>query len=198
MNTIELFLLRLGASFSVAKFFPFLVLVLIGISLSLLFFRLPLLKFMPKLLKLIPILCLTFAPATIYFIYYPIYEGDIYDLSETPKHKVALNIDSELVVFALPGCKYCTASAQLMNNIQPYLSCKIGFWILGSDSSDVKTYKKLLNKNIHCELGPERDDILELTKGQFPTFFMIKNHQIQKVWHNNGFGVSALGQLDEN
>lgn len=197
MNTFELFLLNLGASFTFAKFLPFGALVSVGILLSWLFFRLPLLKLMPRILKAFTSLLVVLALPTLYFLFFPIYQGDVFEMGYSPSSKMKFDFTEELIVVALPGCKFCAASTQSMKEVKPYLTCNIRYWVLGSDTLDIKAYKNMLGNDIACEMAPRQNEVLPITKGSFPTYLWIKNKKLVKAWHNDGFGIKAFSEISK-
>lgn len=197
MNTFEFLLLKLGASFTVAKFLPFLALIVAGIFFSWVLFRLPLLQFFPRFLKRICALILIISLPALYFVFYPIYQGDVFEMGYAPSTKMKFNFQEELVVVALPGCKFCAASTESMKEVKPYLTCNIRYWVLGSDTLDVLAYKKLLRKDMACEFAPKQKELLPITRGSFPTYLWIKNKKLVKAWHNDGFGIKALSEISK-
>lgn len=135
-------------------------------------------------------------PVLIYFAINPIYQGDLADLSYHPKTSMSLGDAKKLVVIALPGCKYCSESTQHMKGISSYTNVPIEYWVLGSDSADLKTYNALVGSSIRCRLKPNLSEVLPITEGSFPTYVLIDQGKIKKAWHNDAFGVRALNELN--
>lgn len=196
MNSIETFLLSLGLSFGIAKFLPYFLLGMLGWFLARFIHRRVKAKTTKRWLLGLLFIATFIQPVLIYFAIYPIYQGDLVDLSYNPKSKLSLGQSKQLVVIALPGCKYCSESTQLMKGIKPYAKVPIEYWVLGSDSSDLNSYQALLGSQINCELKPNLSEVLPITEGSFPTYVLIEHGKITKAWHNDAFGVRALNELN--
>jgi len=196
MNSIETFLLSLGLSFGIAKFLPYFLLGMLGWFLARFIHRRVKAKTTKRWLLGLLFIATFIQPVLIYFAIYPIYQGDLVDLSYNPKSKLRLSQSKHLVVIALPGCKYCSESTQLMKGIKPYAKVPIEYWVLGSDSSDLNSYQALVGSQINCELKPNLSEVLPITEGSFPTYVLIKYGKIIKAWHNDAFGVRALNELN--
>ena len=196
MNSIETFLLSLGLSFGIAKFLPYFLLGMLGWFLARFIHRRVKAKTTKRWLLGLLFIATFIQPVLIYFSIYPIYQGDLVDLSYNPKSKLRLSQSKHLVVIALPGCNYCSESTQLMKGIKPYAKVPIEYWVLGSDSSDLNSYQALVGSQINCELKPNLSEVLPITEGSFPTYVLIKYGKIIKAWHNDAFGVRALNELN--
>ena len=195
MNSIEIFLLNLGLPFMVAKFLPYFLLTICGWFLGRQVYRKMLSKTNNRVLLALIFIGFFIQPVLIYFVFSPIYQGDIFDLSYHPKTTSKLYQKQTLAVIALPGCKFCSESTQHMRSIEPYTNTPIEYWVLGSDSLDLKAYQELVGKKIKCRLKSDLKEVLPLTEGSFPTYLLIEKGVIQKAWHNDSFGVRALNEL---
>jgi thioredoxin-related protein len=193
MNTLEYFFKDLGFSFALAQMVPYLLMVGIGGILGGLILKYSTLHGW----KLWTVVVLVLVhPFTIYFALFPIYQGDLIDLSYTPKTTFKVSQSKKMVVIALPGCKYCAESTQQMKGIQTYTEVPIEYWVLGADTTDLKMYQALVGNQIKCTLKPNLSEVLPITQGSFPTFVLIDHGKIIKAWHNDTFGVRALSALN--
>ena len=196
MNTIEIFFLSLGFSFASAKFIPYIILILLGWFLARFIHRRVKANTSKRWLLALLFIGTFIQPVLIYFALNPIYQGDLVDLSYKPKTSMRLSQSKKLVVIALPGCKYCSESTQHMKGIKPYTKVPIEYWVLGSDSSDLKTYQALVGNKINCQLKSNLTEVIPITEGSFPTYVLIEHGKITKAWHNDAFGVRALNELN--
>ncbi|MFM7594848.1 MAG: hypothetical protein ACKO4Y_01585 [Flavobacteriales bacterium] len=196
MNSIEVFFLNIGCSFTIAKFLPYFLLCIIGWFLARFIHRRVQTKTHKRWLLAMLFIGTFIQPVLIYFAINPIYQGDLADLSYHPKTSMSFGDAKKLVVIALPGCKYCSESTQHMKGISSYTNVPIEYWVLGSDSADLKTYNALVGSSIRCRLKPNLSEVLPITKGSFPTYVLIDRGKIKKAWHNDAFGVRALNELN--
>ena len=196
MNWFELFFLKLGFSFAFAKFLPYLFLLFIGFFLAKWLLKLLKPKISKNWLQGLFFVSTFIQPFLFYFFFYPIYQGDLIEMSYKPSGVISPLPKEALVIIALPGCSFCSQSTQTMRSIRPFLCTKVIYWVLGSDESNLKAYQQLVGRGIHCELKPNIQEIIPLTQGSFPTYLQIKNGKIIKAWHNDTFGIKALEEMD--
>lgn len=195
MNALELLLLKLGGSFLLAKFVPYFLLLLLGVGFAWVVFRKLQRMNAKKWLNLSIVFLLALMPFSLYFAAFPIFQGDLLSMGYSPKSSLKFPFETGLVVVALPGCKYCSESTKLMNQIHEKLPGKTQYWVLGTDSLDVLAYDNLLTKDVFCRSALNQKELLPITEGSFPTFLWIKNQRIVKAWHNNEFGVRAMHEI---
>jgi hypothetical protein len=195
MNALELILLKGGGSFLFAKFLPYFLLLLLGVVFGWVVFRKLQRMNAKKWLNLSIVVLLALLPFSLYFAAFPMYQGDVMSMGYSPKSSMKFPFESGVVVVALPGCKYCSESTKLMNQIHLKLPGKTQYWVLGTDSLDVLAYDKLLSQDIFCRSALNQKELLPVTEGSFPTFLWIKNYRIEKAWHNNDFGVWAMQEI---
>jgi hypothetical protein len=193
MNSLENIFLNFGLSWTMAKALPYILALLIGTLLSVLFFRKKNKRL--KMLFRLPISVIFFAA---YFIFHPIYEGDFSNHSYKPKSGTLAELkNDEFVVVAIPGCMYCMESIEKLNKLKernPDL--KIRFLVLSSDDKDLKYYREIAAPSISVTKAKETKRFLEISKGGFPTFLSVKGGKIMKVWSNDSFGVLALDEVE--
>ena len=196
MNSVELLLLNLGFSFTMAKFIPYVLLLLLGWFLGRFVYRKIQQKTPKRWLQALVFIGFFIQPVLIYFALFPVYQGDLFDLSYHPTTKLTLKNRRTMVVIALPGCKYCSESTVQMRAIQPYVKSHIEYWVLGSDAMDLKSFQGMVGPHIKVRLIPDIKSVLPLTEGSFPTYLLIEKGKISKAWHNDSFGIRALETLD--
>ena len=107
MNKIETFFLDFGLSWSMSKMLPYVICVLLGLCLVLLFRRI---AFRNRWLNRISSFILVVLPFSIYFALYPIYQGDFTNQGFKPKSKIQFPSSKTLTVVVLPDCPYCYQS----------------------------------------------------------------------------------------
>lgn len=179
-----------------AKFIPYVILLVLGWLLGWFVYRKIQQKTPKRWLQALVFIGFFIQPVIGYFVIFPIYQGDLMDLSYHPKTKLLLPQQKSLIVVALPGCKFCSESTQFMKSVRPFAKTPIKYWVLGSDSTDLKTYQGLVEKGITCALQPNLTEVLPITEGSFPTYLLIEKGKIIKAWHNDTFGVRALQALN--
>lgn len=135
----------------------------------------------------------TLIPAILYFAIFPIYEGDIYEMSRESNSTIKFPENKSLTVVALPNCPYCVQSIELLNKLVKYKSNEVSvqYWILGSAIDDSLKYRRLLDKNIQIKRISMDTSILYLTEGAYPTFVLSEQGKAICAWDNNGFGIRA-------
>ena len=180
MNSVELLLLNLGFSFTMAKFIPYVLLLLLGWFLGRFVYRKIQQKTPKRWLQALVFIGFFIQPVLVYFVIFPIYQGDLVDLSYHPKTKLKLPQQKNLIVVALPGCKFCSESTQVMKSIQLHVKTPIQYWVLVSDSTDLTdltTYQSLVGKDISCTLQTNLTEVLQIAEGSFPTYLLIEKEK---------------------
>ena len=194
MNTFELKLLNIGLSWSTSKFIPFLLSLLLGVFVYYIF-RTKKIKF--KGLNYLKNFLLIFLPFSIYFAFYPIYEGDIYNLGVSNDTKYNFPLKKTLNIFVLPECPFCLETIptiKLLQKRNPKM--KINYIIMST--KNIRPYGialKIPNKcRIHFETDAAKSG--QITHGSFPCFVLTKNKKIVKVWRTEHFGTKALDEIE--
>ena len=197
MNSIELFFLNLGLSWTLAKLLPYLIAVLIGLLLSYLSWK--------KLAKTHGAIRLSLAIALLagpfggYFVYSPIYQGDF---SNDAKVSVLTNDLSELkgkelIVLALPGCPFCAQSmAKSAKLIERNPQLKVTYIVTRADKDALDWYKGKAQNGIIVQPAVNDEAVSHLAKGKFPTFAVVSGNSI-RTWSNDGFGVVAIDEIEK-
>jgi hypothetical protein len=193
MNTLEIFLSDLGFSFTLARMLPYLAMVGIGGVLAGLILKYS--KMNGWKLWTVVLLVLVH-PFTIYFALFPIYQGDLMDLSYTQSSKVIFPESKTLIVVALPGCQYCVESTQQMKYIRKHTDIQMAYWVISNDQSDLKFFSNRVGRGVLCQFATDIPGVMRLTQGSFPTYLLVENGKLIKAWHNDTFGVRAIADLD--
>jgi hypothetical protein len=195
MNSIETYFLDFGLSWSLSKALPYFLAILLGLILALLLKKI---RFNKKSIKWAISLFGLLLPFSIYFAFYPIYEGDFSNQGIKPKSQIQFPSSKTLTVVVLPDCPYCHQSIPIINKIKtrnPKMT--INYWVVASDSLPAKT--RILSK-IPSEFRVfQQHDVVEisqLTLGTFPCFVLSDKKKVNKVWNNNQFGVQAIDEIE--
>ena len=195
MNNIETYFLDFGLSWSISKALPYIIALLIGLFLLLLFSKIHFKKKWPK--RIISII-VSFIPVSVYFAIYPIYEGDFSNQGIKSNSQIIFPASKSLTVVVLPDCPYCYQSISLINKLKSRnLNMSINYWVVSSDTLPPKT--GILSKIPAHYHSYQRHDITEMSQlvlGTFPCFVLSDKGKVQKVWNNNQFGVRALDEIE--
>ena len=115
MKNIEYFLLDTGTSWTFSKLIPYFIFVFFGGILS---YILRNKKIKINWLNQVKNVVLVFIPVSIYFAFYPIYEGDIFNLGLKTKSTIALNSEKTLSIVVLPDCPFCLETIPLVKKLK--------------------------------------------------------------------------------
>ena len=196
MNSIELFFLNLGLSWTLAKIIPYALAVLIGF----IFARIAnnrLVKMKGWMRTSISVV-LFVLPFIAYFAYSPIYQGDF----SNNAREAVLSSDlqelegKQLIVLALPGCPFCKQSmGKAAKLIERNPGLKVTYVVTKADKDALTWYREIAVKGI--DIVPAKNDkaISSLAKGKFPTFVVANGNKL-RVWSNDGFGVLAIDEIE--
>jgi thiol-disulfide isomerase/thioredoxin len=192
-NSFETFLLDLGFTWTLAKYFPYLLAIFIGW----LFFRW-LKKIRMNNWILYPLMALVFcSPFVTYFFFYPIYQPDIFNKGYLPK--TLLNERPQgttLAVVVLPGCPYCMQTTEVMNRLaKQNKNLRIAYYMVSEDPSAKQTLRKQLDKRIAIRYTKDATLWMLAAEGVFPSYLLFDHKQLKRAWHNTTFGVLALDEL---
>ena len=218
MNSVELFFLDLGCSWTFSKLFPYLFSILVGIILVL-FYK----KFFSSRLKNIlrtyflyrkKIIILSFnffiqliliiIPFILYFAYSPIYKGDFSNnLVEILKSETEKELGSDkLFVLSIPGCPHCFNTIDKMMKIKSRIpNIQIEYVVCSKDPETLMPYKdkipniKSVGDLIKVTLAKNPQSISRLASGRFPSFVLVQKNKIFK-WSNDNFGVCAVDYVE--
>ncbi|MBM3185900.1 MAG: hypothetical protein FJZ67_06335 [Bacteroidetes bacterium] len=195
MNWIETHFLDIGLSWSSSKALPYFLSILLGLILV---FLIKKIRFNKNWIKWAISLFVLLLPFSVYFAFYPIYEGDFSNLGVIPNSKIKFPTQKALTVVVLPDCPYCHQAIPLIDKIKsrnPKMT--INYWVVTSDSLPPKT--GILSKISSDYQVCQRLDVVEISQlvlGTFPCFILSENNKAIKVWNNNQFGVRALDEME--
>lgn len=196
MNSIEVFLLDSGFSWTASKVAPYAIMVLLGLLLSYLLLKRIKIRF--KLVKWLVALILFVAPFFIYFTISPIYEGDFSNNSVVESNELFPEINGQkLVVLSIPNCPFCHEAIGRLKKIKERVpKTQIEFIVCSSDSSTMDWYKEVGEGLITFRLAEDIESMSLLAEGHYPTFVFVNGTSRLKKWSNDNFGVNALDEIE--
>ena len=191
---MEEFFLNLGLSYTCSKILPFILMIILGILLAIFIHKI----FYKKVWKIVLPILAFFAPAAIYFILHPIYQGDLNDSSRSVKKEVAAELNPKtLYVISLPGCPWCKLSIKDMEKLQernPNL--KVSYVVVSNDENHLAFYKEEIPKTFTLELAKEPRQLSQVARGEYPTFAIVDGNEIL-AWSNSEFGSYAWDKINK-
>jgi len=192
-NFFEDFLLNLGFSWTLAKYLPYVICLLLG----LLLFRIWVKVVFRWWLKILVLTVVCSLPFGLYFFFYPIYQPDIYNTAYIPKIlPEKLPSKTTLAVVVLPGCPYCAQTTSEMNRLaQQNKKLQIVYYFISDDPESVRIFRKNLDRRIGIQSGIDATRWMLAAEGVFPSYLLFDNKQLKRAWHNTSFGVRALDEL---
>jgi hypothetical protein len=192
-NFFEDFLLNLGFSWTLAKYLPYVICLLLG----LLLFRIWVKVVFRWWLKILVLTVVCSLPFGLYFFFYPIYQPDIYNTAYIPKIlPEKLPSKTTLAVVVLPGCPYCAQTTSEMNRLAlQNKQLQIVYYFISDDPESVRIFRKNLDRRIGIQSGIDATRWMLAAEGVFPSYLLFDNKQLKRAWHNTSFGVRALDEL---
>jgi len=190
---METLLNNLGLSFTLCKFIPYLLTILIGIVCAKL-----LSKHISasKIIRNIFITLITILPFGIYFAINPIFQGDFSNEGVLIKKKLELPKNNDLLIIALADCPYCIQSQETVKLIhQKNTKIKAEYLIVNGTKQDSIRYARMLNGFASCRTIKNSIPLLQSIQGSFPSFILVRKGKLNKVWSNNTFGVRAWDEV---
>jgi hypothetical protein len=188
---IELHLIQLNWSWTIAKLTPYLFYIVEGLMLFFIFKKT--LK-LSNYLKLIILVLAFVLPFLIGFAFNPIYQGDfskqgVLSFTKPSDKDIA---DYDLLVYTIPGCPFCHESTFFANLMQKRVpSLRINYIVCTTDSAQIEPYRINLDKKINVSLAENPTKASQTAGGSFPAFLLIKNNKAIQKWSNDQFGVRA-------
>jgi hypothetical protein len=190
---METLLNNLGLSFTLSKFIPYLLTILIGIVCAKL-----LSKHISasKIIRNIFITLITILPFGIYFAINPIFQGDFSNEGVLIKKKLQLPKNNDLLIIALADCPYCIQSQETVKLIhQKNTKIKAEYLIVNGTKQDSIRYARILLGFASCRTMKNSIPLLQSIQGSFPSFILVRKGKLNKVWSNNTFGVRAWDEV---
>lgn len=182
-----------GVSFTVSKFLPYLLTILIGIICAKL-----LSKHLSasKIIRNIFTVLIAILPFGIYFAIHPIYQGDFSNEGVLIEKKLVLPKDKDLLIVALADCPYCIQSQETIKLIhQKNKKIKAEYLIVNGTKQDSIRYARRLLGFASCRTIKNSVPLLQTIQGSFPSFILVQNETFKKVWNNNTFSVRAWDEV---
>ena len=190
---METLLNNLGLSFTLSKFIPYLLTILIGIVCV---------KLLNKHISASKIIRLTFniltaiIPFGIYFAINPIFQGDFSNDGVLIKKKLELPKNKDLLIIALADCPYCIQSQETVKLIhQKNTKIKAEYLIVNGTKQDSIRYARMLHGFASCRTVKNSVPLIQTIQGRFPSFILIQNGIFKKVWNNNTFSARAWDEI---
>ena len=196
MNSIELFFLNLGLSWTIAKLLPYLIAVIFGLILATLIWKK--LTNVHIAIRYALAIVLFAAPFLSYFIYAPIYQGDFSNDAKETVLTSDLNElrGKQLIVLALPGCPFCAQSmGKAAKLIERNPGLQVTYIITRADQEALSWYGKMAKPGINVVPAKNDKALSSLAKGKFPTFVVARGNTL-RTWSNDGFGVLAIDEVE--
>ena len=190
---METLLNNLGLSFTLSKFIPYLLTILIGIVCV---------KLLNKHISASKIIRLTFniltaiIPFGIYFAINPIFQGDFSNEGVLIKKKLELPKNNDLLIIALADCPYCIQSQETIKLIhQKNTKIKAEYLIVNGTKQDSIRYARMLLGFASCRTVKNSVPLIQTIQGRFPSYILVRKGKLNKVWTNNTFGVRAWDEV---
>ena len=183
----------LGLSFTLSKFLPYLLTILIGvICAKLLSKRIS----ASKIIRIIIIILITVFPFSLYFAINPIYEGDFSNDGDEIIKDLELPKNKDLLIIALADCPYCIQSQEtikLIHKKNPKI--KAEYIIMNGTKQDSIRYAEMLKGFATCRTQKNNVVLMQTIHGSFPSYIFVQKGKFKKVWNNDNFGVLAWDEL---
>ena len=182
-----------GLSFTASKFLPYFLAVLLGFFFSKLLYRH---ISASKIIRILFITLITVLPFGIYFAINPIFEGDICNEGISIRNNLDLPKNKDLLIIALADCPYCIKSQKTIKIIhQKNKKIKAEYLIVNGTKQDSISYARMLNGFASCRNIKNSIPLLQSIQGSFPSFILVQNGRLKKVWSNNTFSVRAWDEV---
>ena len=182
-----------GVSFTVSKFLPYLLTILIGVICAILLSKR---ISASKIIRIIIIILITVFPFSLYFAINPIYEGDFSNDGNEIKKDLKLPKNKDLLIIALADCPYCIQSQgtiKLIHKKNPKI--KAEYIIMNGTKQDSIRYAEMLKGFATCRTQKNNVVLMQTIHGSFPSYIFVQKGKFKKVWNNDNFGVLAWDEL---
>jgi hypothetical protein len=194
MNGIEISLLELGTSWMWSKILVYIFLLLFFFLLAL---QLQRVIIITKFWRIAVVILVTILPVSIYFLFHPIYTGDIYDQALDTKSKYKFPETKTLSIFTLKGCPHCKNTIPYMEKLHLRNDqISIRYVIIGTKDSknpgftdEIPVFCEKVYVNRPMEIG-------DVTRGNYPCFVLSQHGKAEKRWFNDGFGMRTMDEIE--
>lgn len=195
MNSLEELLLNTGFSWQLSKLLPFVIILLLGLSLGFLLFK----RLKSRLMKPLLALFIGIALSGAYFAFYPIYVSDLNNEFRLENYVPNNQYNQAFIeVIVLPDCPHCLNSTDLIRKlISRNKDLRILYKIVTNDTYGGSIEEKLKMEGMKYSYSAYDANIKILAKGSFPSFvFHEKGSKNVQIWNNNTFGSKALDDIE--
>ncbi len=183
--------LNFGLSWTWSKILPYLFFILLGVFI----FRFVRRRFEKKIYQILSSLLIPI-PFLLYFMIYPIYEGDFSNHWESHKFIQGSIEPKRLTVIAIPGCPFCYQSIDDLIRMKERTGVEtIDFIVLTDDPQYLDWYKEEAGGELNI-ISSSHSYLPELANQQYPAFAYGDGETV-KVWSNDSFGVTAKDHLED-
>ena len=191
MNELELFFLNSGTSWMFSRLLPHIFLLIASTLLVLLLRKY---RFKSLIIDIALKSVMVISISSIYFIYNPIYIGDISNMSRSQGYSQEYKAPKGIRVYVLPNCPYCVESLELMDVFHKRNpKVEIEYVIIGSGGGKILPKIPSYIKVEHTKLDT---NVKNISKGSFPSF-LVKKDKSLLIWDNNAFGLRAFDLIEE-
>jgi hypothetical protein len=192
-NLFEDFLLDIGFSWTLAKYVPYGICLILGFLLFKIWIKIQLKVW----IKIIVLTLVCSLPFGMYFFFYPIYQPDLYNKAYVPKMLPEdIPTQTTLAVVVLPGCPYCLQTTAVMNRLAAQnTKLHIVYYFVSEDPEALRIFRRKLHKRIALKSGIDATRWMLAAEGVFPSYLLYDHKQLKRAWHNTTFGVRALDEL---
>lgn len=184
-----------GASWTLAKLIPYIVVLSSATTTLLLSIR----TFKSK--KIIGILIGAFIFSTaigVDFYFHKIYQGDFSNDSVSVQSSNVQIEPNSITVIAIPGCPFCHGSIEMLKVMkQRNPSLKINFLVCSSDSTSLEQYQKPIDQKFNLALLYDLEELSRLKINSFPTFIFTDRQGNKSLWLNDTFGNPAKDYVEK-
>ena len=194
MKNVEYFLLDIGTSWTFSKLIPYFIFLIIG---GLVCYFLKNKRIKINWLNQLKNVVIVFIPVSIYFAFYPIYEGDIFNLGIKAKSTIELNSEKTLSIVVLPDCPFCLETIPLVKKLKARNpKIKIEYIIASRPNEIPHGIADKIPKNCNFRLESDLQKLGQITHGAFPTYITSNNKSIVRLWRSEHFGTKALDEIE--
>ena len=191
MNLFEIFLLDLGFSWQNSRLLPF-VFIIVGSLIIVWLIRKY--KFNKLWLNISLKTGIVAIPLVLYFVLYPVYRGDVWDLSRnlTIKNNES-SPNKSLRIYVLPNCPYCIETIEIVNQFHRRNPKIVIEYIIVAGSGGA--IAKELPEFVRITYQKNSESLDEITMGSYPCFVLTRDNS-PTIWDNNSFGLKSLDVIE--
>ena len=192
MNSFEEVFLICGFSWQNSRLLPFVFIIVGSLALVWLIRKY---KFNKLWLNITLKTVIAIFPVVLYFLVYPVYRGDVFDLSRNLTLKTNDSSSKKsLQIYVLPNCPYCIETIELMNRFHRRNPKIVIEYIIVSGSGGGSIAKKL-PEFVKISYRKNSKSLEKITMGSYPCFVLTKDDFLS-IWDNNSFGLKSLDAIE--